>query len=225
MNTSLHFYFVLELFPREIVVKNTLLALVLVCFGFVGLSRLSCPNLFLLVYKNFFSSKTYDSTLNDSEKISPFANAMLVLNLMISMNICLVSILDTNIDAESFMQITFFVTTGYLFFGLISYRIASLLFGDKSFGKSLGLFTQQTYNFTGLLLLVLALLVLLNTAYKEGIQYLVFAALLSLPISKGIKGIFYAKANKFRWLYIILYLCTLEILPLIVLGYYFVGKI
>ena len=225
MNAISQVYFVLELFPREIVVKNMLLALVLVCFGFVALSRLSCPNLFALVYKNYFSFKTYDSTLNYSEKISPFANAMLVLNLFITLNICIVAILERGIETDSFMQITFFVTMGYLTFGLISYRIASLLFGDKSFGKSIGMFTQQVYNFTGLLLLALALLVLLNDAYKEEIQYIVFAALLSLPISKGIKGVFYAKSNNFSWLYIILYLCTLEILPVVFLGYYFVGKI
>ena len=58
------FYIALELFPREVVVKNTLLALVLVCFSFVGLSRLSCPNLFSIVYRNYFSKKVYDSTLN-----------------------------------------------------------------------------------------------------------------------------------------------------------------
>ena len=113
------FYLVLELFPREVVVKNTLLALVSVCFGFVGLSRLSCPNLFSIVYKNFFSKKVYDSTLNDSEKISPFANSLLILNLIITLNVCLVSLVHSSLDAEILIQITFTVSLLYLFFSFV----------------------------------------------------------------------------------------------------------
>ena len=109
MILSTHFYVVIELFPREVMVKNTLLALVLVCFGFVGLSRLSCPNLFTIVYRNYFTNKVYDSTLNDSEKISPFANVMLILNLIITLNICLVSMVNSSLEAEPLMKVAFFV--------------------------------------------------------------------------------------------------------------------
>ena len=220
-----HIYAVIELLPREIVLKNTLLATVLVCFGFVGLSRLSCPNLFTIVYKNYFSTKTYDSTLNDSEKISPFANVMLILNLVITLNICLVSLVRSELEVVSLVQLVFFVTWTYLFFCFISHRMVALIFEDKYFGRSVGLFTQQVFNFTGLALLVLALFTLLNDGYKEWIQYLVYAVILALPMVKIIKGVFYARLNNYRWLYIILYLCTLEILPVVLLWHYFVGKI
>lgn len=225
MILTTHIYAVLELFPREIVLKNTLLALVLVCFGLVGLSRLSCPNLFTIVYRNYFSSKVYDSTLNDSEKISPVANVMLILNLVITLNICLVSMVHSGLEAEQLMKLTFVVSWFYLFFCFISHRLVALVFEDTSFGNSLGMFTQQTFNFTGLLLLVLALFALLNDGYKIWIQYIVYFVLASLPLAKIIKGVLYAKSNNYRWLYIILYLCTLEILPIVLLGYYFVGKI
>lgn len=220
-----HIYAVIELLPREIVLKNTLLATVLVCFGFVGLSRLSCPNLFTIVYKNYFSTKTYDSTLNDSEKISPFANVMLILNLVITLNICLVSLVRSELEVESLVQLVFFVTWIYLFFCFISHRMVALIFEDKYFGRSVGLFTQQVFNFTGLALLVLALFTLLNDGYKEWIQYLVYIVILALPMVKIIKGVFYARLNNYKWLYIILYLCTLEILPVVLLWHYFVGKI
>ena len=219
------FYIALELFPREVVVKNTLLALVLVCFGFVGLSRLSCPNLFSIVYRNYFSKKVYDSTLNDSEKISPFANALLILNLIITLNVCLVSLVHSSLEAEFLIQITFTVSLMYLFFSFVSHRLVAFIFGEKYFGKTIGMYTQQVFNFSGLLLLILALLVLLNDAYKEVIQYLVYFVLFCLPVAKVLKGLQYAKVNNYRWLYIILYLCTLEIMPILLLGHYFVGKI
>jgi len=225
MILSTHFYAVIELFPREVMVKNTLLALVLVCFGFVGLSRLSCPNLFTIVYRNYFTNKVYDSTLNDSEKISPFANVMLILNLIITLNICLVSMVNSSLEAEPLMKVAFFVSWTYLFFCFMSHRIVALIFEDKYFGRSIGMFTQQVFNFSGLLLLILALFALLNDAYKAWIQYIVYLVILSIPLAKIIKGILYAKLNNYRWLYIILYLCTLEILPVVILWHYFLGKI
>ena len=225
MISSTHFYAVIELFPREVMVKNTLLALVLVCFGFVGLSRLSCPNLFTVLYRNYFTNKVYDSTLNDSEKISPFAKVMLILNLIITLNICLVSMVNSSLEAEPLMKVAFFVSWTYLFFCFMSHRIVALIFEDKYFGRSIGMFTQQVFNFSGLLLLILALFALLNDAYKAWIQYVVYLVILSIPLAKIIKGTLYAKLNNYRWLYIILYLCTLEILPVVILWHYFLGKI
>jgi len=225
MILTTHIYAVIELLPREVVLKNTLLALVLVCFGFVGLSRLSCPNLFTIVYRNYFSNKAYDSTLNDSEKISPFANVMLILNLIISLNICLVSMVYSTLEAELLIKVAFFVSWTYLFLCFISHRLVAVIFEDKYFGRSIGMFTQQIFNFTGLLLLVLALFALLNDSYKVWIQYLVYFVILSLPLAKIIKGVIYANTNNYKRLYIILYLCTLEILPVVLLWHYFVGKI
>jgi hypothetical protein len=179
MELTTHFYAVIELFPREIMVKNTLLDFVLVCFGFVGLSRLSCPNLFTIVYRNYFTNKVYDSTLNDSEKISPFANVMLILNLIITLNICLVSMVNSSLEAEPLMKVVFFVSWTYLFFCFMSHRIVALIFEDKYFGRSIGMFTQQVFNLSGLLLLILALFALLNDAYKVWIQYVVYLVILS----------------------------------------------
>ena len=222
---TIHFYALIELFPREIMVKNTLLYFVLLCFGLVGLSRLSCPNLFTIVYRNYFTNKVYDSTLNDSEKISPFANVMLILNLIITLNICLVSMVNSSLEAEPLMKVAFFVSWTYLFFCFMSHRIVALIFEDKYFGRSIGMFTQQVFNFSGLLLLILALFALLNDVYKIWIKYVVYLVILSVPLAKIIKGVLYAKLNNYRWLYIILYLCTLEILPAVILWHYFLGKI
>jgi hypothetical protein len=123
------------------------------------------------------------------------------------------------------MRITFGISLMYLLFSFVSPKLVAVLFGDKLFGKTLGMYTQQVFNLSGLLLLILALLALLNDAYKELIQFFVYFVIFSLPFVKSIKGIRYAKVNNYRWLYIILYLCTLEIMPVLLLGRYFVGKI
>ena len=147
------------------------------------------------------------------------------MNLIITLNVCLVSLVHSTLEAEMLMRITFGISVMYLLFSFVSPKLVAVLFDDKLFGKTLGMYTQQVFNLSGLLLLILALLALLNDAYKELIQFFVYFVIFSLPFVKSIKGIRYAKVNNYRWLYIILYLCTLEIIPVLLLGRYFVGKI
>ena len=154
-----------------------------------------------------------------------FANVMLILNLIITLNICIVSMVYSTLEAELLIKFAFFVSWTYLFFCYTSHRLVAVIFEDKYFGRTIGMFTQQIFNFTGLLLLVLALFALLNDSYKVWTQYLVYFVILSLPLAKIIKGVIYANTNNYRWLYIILYLCTLEIMPVVLLWHYFVGKI
>jgi len=78
--------------------------------------------------------------------------------------------------------------------------------------------THQIWNFLGLVILLLALFILLNEQHSQVIKYIIYFALFLLPFTRIVKGLIYAKSNNYDWLYIILYLCTLEILPLVVLG-------
>ena len=71
---------VIQLYPRENVLKNTLLVLILVCVGFIGLSRLMSPQLFKIVNRDFWSRKFYNESFSDSDIISPAANFLLFLN-------------------------------------------------------------------------------------------------------------------------------------------------
>mgnify|MGYP001406725381 FL=1 len=103
----------IELYPRENVLKNTLLVLIMVCLGFIGLSRLMSPQLFKIVFRDFWSSKFFNESFSDSEIISPAAHVLLSLNLFISLNICMIAVLYESFDLEIlvfrvFLMLSFF---------------------------------------------------------------------------------------------------------------------
>ena len=221
MHQLINLFLVLELYPRENELKNTFLLFILVCLCFVGLSRLMAPNLFRIVFRDFFSKKTYGDSYIDSDALSPAAHVLLFFNLFITTIICLVSILEYSIPVEEMMYRCFSLVLSFFVIQQLGFRILGAFISAPLFTKNINMITQQIWNFTGVVMFVLATLILLNEEYKPVIKILVFSMLFLLPFARFIKGIIYAKSNNYSWFYIILYLCTLEILPLLILGNYF----
>tara|TARA_B100001758_G_C18333074_1_gene569979 strand:- start:313 stop:666 length:354 start_codon:yes stop_codon:yes gene_type:complete len=101
------------------------------------------------------------------------------------------------------------------------FRVVSFVLRETDIKQNVLVITHQTWNFLGFVLLLLATLILLNEQYVNAFKPLVYFTLFLLPFTKVVKGLVYAKSNNYNWFYIILYLCTLEILPLVIIGSYF----
>lgn len=212
---------VMELYPRENELKNTFLFFILLCLCLIGLSRLMTPYLFRIVLKDFFSTKPYGDAYSDSNALSPAAHVLLSFNLFISTVICLISVLDHTSSMEEMVIQCILLVLSFFMVQQVGFRLVGGIVGSDLFVKNMGMITQQIWNFIGLIMLVLATLVLLNEEYRPGIKSLVYILLILLPLARIIKGLMYAKSYNYNWLYIILYLCTLEILPILIIGTYF----
>jgi len=221
MHQLINLFLALELYPRENELKNILLLFILVCLCFVGLSRLMAPNLFRIIFRDFLSKKTYVDSYTDLDTLSPATHILLFLNLFITTVVCLVSIIEYTISVEEMIYQCFALACSFFLIQQLGFRIIGSIISEPLFSKNLSMITRQTWNFIGLVMFVLATLILLNEEYKPVIKILVYSMLFLLPFTKIIKGVIYAKSNNYGGLYIILYLCTLEILPLLVLGHYF----
>lgn len=209
---------VIQLYPRENVLKNTLLVIIMVCLGFIGLSRLMSPNLFKIVFRDFWSSKFYNESFSNSEIISPAAHVLLSLNLFISLNICMIAVLQDSIELERLASRVFLMLFFFFLIQQAGFRLSSFFLQNPDLRKNMSVITHQIWNFLGLVILLLALFILLNEEHSQVFKYIIYFALFLLPFTRIVKGLIYAKSNNYNWLYIILYLCTLEILPLVVLG-------
>lgn len=209
---------VIQLYPRENVLKNTLLVLIMVCLGFVGLSRLMSPSLFKIVFRDFWSSKFYSESFSNSEIISPAAHVLLSLNLFISLNICMISVLHDHIDLHQLVFRLFLLFSLFFLIQQVNFRLSSFFLQNSDLRRNMSVITHQTWNFLGLIVLLLAIFILLNEQHTQTYTFIVYLTLFLLPFARIVKGLIYAKSNNYGWLYIILYLCTLEILPLVVLG-------
>ena len=221
MQLFVNIFLAIQLYPRENVLKNTLLVLIMVCLAFIGLSRLMSPNLFRIVFRDFWSRKFYNESFSDSEIIPPAAHVLLSLNLFISLNICMIAVLNESFELQELAGSVFLMLSGFFIFQQISFRLSAFLIQEPDLRKNMSVITHQIWNFLGLVIFLLALLILLNEQHSKIFKTLVYIALFLLPLTRVIKGLIYAKSNNYGWLYIILYLCTLEILPLFILGKFF----
>lgn len=221
MSLLANLFFVIQLYPRENVLKNTLLVLIMLCLAFIGLSRLMSPNLFSITFRDFWSLKFFSDSFSGSDRLSPATHVLLSINLFISANICLVVVLQEFMPLELLLGKSFFMLASFFIIQQIGFRVVSFVLRETDIKQNMLVITHQTWNFLGFIFLLLATLILLNEQYVTTFKPLVYFTLFLLPFTKVVKGLIYARSNNYNWFYIILYLCTLEILPLVIMGSYF----
>ena len=221
MPLLVNLFYVIQLYPRENVLKNTLLVLVMLCLAFIGLSRLMSPNLFSITFRDFWSLKFFSDSFIGSDNLSSATHALLTINLFVSANICLIAGLQGTLPLELLIKKSFFMLTAFFLIQQIGFRLISFVLKETIFKRNLLVITQQTWNFLGFVLLLLGTLILLNEKYTYAFKPLIYIVLLLIPFVRIVKGLIYARSNNYHWFYIILYLCTLEILPLVIIGNYF----
>lgn len=105
----------------------------------------------------------------------------------------------------------------YFSFQVISLFLSGLLSGELKKLNEHFLLLNFTYHFIGLLLIPVLIIWLLNVDYSIYFIYAVAGIFSAFWILRVTRGILFALRNKILWYYIILYLCTLEIWPLMVI--------
>jgi len=111
---------------------------------------------------------------------------------------------------------------------LLIYEMFGILFigaltGEFKRIKSILLVTITTNQITGLVLFLIALFWTLNPQFGTLFFKLSVGIMLLKLLIRTIKGMYVILNNGVSLYYIILYFCTLEILPLMVLSYFFWG--
>ena len=108
MSLLVNLFFVIQLYPRENVLKNTLLVLVMLCLAFIGLSRLMSPNLFSITFRDFWSLKFFSDSFSGSNNLSSATHALLSVNLFFAANICLIAGLQGTLPIAVLVKKSFF---------------------------------------------------------------------------------------------------------------------
>jgi hypothetical protein len=112
-----------------------------------------------------------------------------------------------------------------LIYDMIGIVFVGLLTGEFKRLKSILLVTITTNQITGIVLFLLALFWTLNPQFGALFFKLSVSIFLIKVLFRIIKGIYIILNNGVSLYYIILYFCTLEILPLMVLSYFFWGNL
>lgn len=195
------------------------LGILLLCVAIIALSKLNNSDLFKNVIKSFFRFKLLESNFNDETRISLWTSILLNLNFIISLTICFFLACSSFVSGSGALFYSIILSAYFIGIQQLGFRLATYLSGENMISEAIGNLTEQIWHMLGLLLLIFSLIWALNQQLSANFILLYFFILFILIAFRYIKGIFLCYKLGIKWYYLILYLCTLEIMPTLLLYY------
>jgi hypothetical protein len=191
----------------------------------ISLSRVYEANYLRGLVAAYFSPSTRADIQKVDLNLSSLSSIIILLNAFIGFSTCLYLFISGG-EYISLEKPMLWAISGALLFLILQLGMMSftaLVTGE--FGKMRDLFVQTILNiqFSGLFFFLFGSLWFLNPSYSLVFAKLFIVVVFLTSVVRLLKGIFASLTNGISWYYIILYFCTLEILPLFIL-YIMVGK-
>lgn len=208
-----------ELLERNTQLTTILLTISLCSTLLVGISTFGAQRLMTSLFQNFIRLNQKEKEFKEALKIGFGANALLFLNFIVSFTLCGFLFIQKNSNIEGIVAwfISFGVTIAFILLQQIGYRFVAFLSGAKEIIDGISNINKNTWQFGGIMLLTLSYTWILDGNNFKIYSYIFLGILLLMLFLRIVKGILFSFNRRISWYYFILYLCTLEILPAIVL--------
>ena len=194
-----------------------ILAILLLCAAIIALSKFNNSDLFRCVKKNFFQFKLLSNNLNNENRISFGTSILLNINFILSLTICFFLACTNFVSGNEAIFYSLCLSSYLIIIQQISFRLATLLSGEHMLSEEIGILTKQIWHMGGLLFLIFALIWSLNQQSTLSFSVFYLFMLLTLFAYRYIRGISLCFKIGVKWYYLFLYLCTLEIMPTLML--------
>jgi len=206
-----------ELLERNTQLTTILLTISLISTVLVGLSTFGVQNIMVSLIQNFFRLNQKEKEFKEALKIGIGSGIILFLNFIVSFTLCGFLFFQKNFDGLLPWIISFVITMFFVILQIIGYRFVSFITGTKEIIEGISIINKNTWQFGGVLMLMLSYLWILDSK-NELIYRLVFISIIGfMLVLRILKCILFTFNRRISWYYIILYLCTLEILPSVIL--------
>jgi hypothetical protein len=206
-----------ELIERNTQMNSYLLVIILVCFAFIGVARVAQPDLISQTFSSFFKLKRPESSGFEGSKLQPSMSALIILNYIISFSTCVFLLLYHQANMLETIFMTLKIVFALTLLQLLNFRLVFLLSGERVILDSISAVNKQIWSFGGFILTSMSLLWILNQELQHIFEQLFLIIFSLLIVWRIVKGLLLAAQLRYKWYYLILYLCTLEILPLLIL--------
>ena len=213
-----------ELIERGSQLNSYLLFISLLSLAFIAYARLSTPNALSLSWRRFLKTSRIESFGFDDEKMRPQTQALFFVNFYLSLNLCVyLFVSEFYTRTEAFLMSAVVVCAWVLFQSLI-YRLVLFLVGQWKWSAAFAEVNRQVWSFTGLVFLALAFLWTINGQANNLINNAFILCSCLVYVWRIFKSWRIAQQANLEWYYLILYLCTLEILPILFVWRWFSGE-
>jgi hypothetical protein len=207
----------LVLIDRQTNFTNALLMAVLVNIVLIGYSVLSTHNLFNRLTLNFLKLSWRDNEFNENLRMSTGTSLALIANYLLSLGLCFFLTLNFVTNPQNALIISLIAVATLFAVQQLSFRLIVFSTGEKGIIPTLALITRHIWKFSGIVFLVIAIAWILNQNHKE-IWLVFFLIYLSITLLlRLLKGFIFVSRIGLSWYYFILYFCTLEILPFVLI--------
>lgn len=202
-----------------------LLGLGFIGLMFVGLSRMSNLKSVSTVVRVFFNSESIEQAQKEHMRLSSLSFIFLIINyaiacgIMIWMGFNALGIKKTN----GVWLLAFALPVFLILYEVIVVSSVGLITGEqKRIIPTISL-SLIGYAFSGMVILLGVFLWILNPALNKILLYAFLFLVLLFYLIRVVKNSSAVLKNGVPWYYLILYFCTLEILPILV-GFYFLVR-
>lgn len=210
---------------RENNLSHLIIPLVVISFVLITFAKFQNNHIFSSLIKLLFANKNFEQILKEDLKLSSSSSIALVINYFFIISTCVFLGIQASMNLSIQNTIIFSIAIPIVVFilQLLSLWIIGFITKEIKLIVVPLLETIVIIEFIGFILFFLALIWVLNPQFSN--YFLIaFAFLLGLGfILRFFKSLFSVLNKGVPLYYIILYFCTLEILPLFI-AYYYVGK-
>lgn len=196
-------------------------------FILLAITRLTSANLVITFGKILGKNSTISKTLKEEYSLTSLASFLLLLNFVITTTVLLyLSYLHFNIENKFDLFYIFPLIPLYFFvWPIICFNLVGFITNEQKLLKENKQNNIVITQIIGVLFSLLLLIWAFNMQWSQ-IFILIFNLIIVIFwVFKIFRGIIFSIENGISLYYIILYFCTLEILPLILLYSLYLGKI
>lgn len=194
--------------------NSYLLFISLLSLTFVAYARMSTPDAISLSWKRFWKLSRVESFGFDDEKIRPKTQSLFLGNFLVSFCLSTYLFFVSYFHSLEAFSLALLFVFGFLVFQSFNFRIALLLTDNWKLVSGISEINKQVWSFAGLVYLALSFLWLINGQALNLLQYGFIILFFTAYLWRLIKAWRACVQANLEWYYLILYLCTLEILPL-----------
>ena len=200
----------------------------LIAFGLLGFTKAFSTSRFNQIIKSLYSFHAAEEVVREEKVFFHRVNLSLFLLYLISILLLIVSVLiykySAVISDGFYIKIALFIMGAYV----VKYIFTLVISTVFSRTDLSGTYTYNTliynYLFGFMLLPCLAFIYFSNISFELILNYIIIPCFVLTFLFRIFRLFMVGVQNNFFVLYIILYICTLEILPLVVLSKFFIFK-
>ncbi|MEJ6583251.1 MAG: DUF4271 domain-containing protein [Crocinitomicaceae bacterium] len=215
----------LDTFPQELIARDHPITLIVglgmfLSFILIALAKLIQSDIYLRLAFSFFKNKGLYSYLRESFPVQKLGSVLLLANYWISFSLLLLLIFKTqNVIFENNIWVVILVPVFVCLYNVISIFSIGLIANEGNLIQTPIVMKINGAQLLGLGCSALVFLMSLQFIDKETFISLSVVLLVFENSVRLIRSLVYVLDQRVSWYYIILYLCTLEILPLFITWY------